>query len=92
MMHTVLLHCPINAEIKTADSQLDLRILVLNFMINHAPFPFRWIAGVALTCFLLLIVVLMALGLMCGVCGHDKEATPTVRGTVSNMGGLSLMA
>lgn len=53
---------------------------------------YRWIAGVALTCFLLLIVVLMALGLMCGVCGHDKEATPTVRGTVSNMGGLSLMA
>ncbi|XP_068742899.1 prominin-1-A-like isoform X2 [Montipora capricornis] len=53
---------------------------------------YRWIAGVGLTCMLLLIVVLMALGLMCGVCGYDKEATPTTRGTVSNMGGLSLMA
>ncbi|KAL9982738.1 hypothetical protein ACROYT_G004825 [Oculina patagonica] len=53
---------------------------------------YRWMAGVGLTCILLLIVVLMALGLMCGVCGHDKEATPTTRGSVSNMGGLSLMA
>lgn len=53
---------------------------------------YRWMAGVGLTCILLLVVVLMALGLMCGVCGHDKEASPTTRGTVSNMGGLSLMA
>ncbi|XP_074614092.1 prominin-1-A-like isoform X2 [Acropora palmata] len=53
---------------------------------------YRWIAGVGLTCMLLLIVVLMALGLMCGICGHDKETAPTNRGTVSNMGGLSLMA
>ena len=27
MTHTVLLHCPISAEIRTVDSQLDLRIL-----------------------------------------------------------------
>lgn len=53
---------------------------------------YRWIAGVGLTCMLLLIVVLMALGLMCGICGHDKESVPTTRGSVSNMGGLSLMA
>lgn len=53
---------------------------------------YRWMAGVGLTCILLLVVVLMALGLMCGVCGHDKEASPTTRGTVSNLGGLSLMA
>lgn len=57
-------------------------------LIDH----YRWIAGVGLTCMLLLIVVLMALGLMCGVCGYDKEATPTTRGRVSNAGGLSLMA
>lgn len=53
---------------------------------------YRWMAGVGLTCILLLIVVLMALGLMCGVCGHDKNTLPTGRGSVSNMGGLSLMA
>ncbi|XP_015771533.1 PREDICTED: prominin-1-A-like [Acropora digitifera] len=53
---------------------------------------YRWIAGVGLTCMLLLIVVLMALGLMCGICGHEKESVPTTRGSVSNMGGLSLMA
>ncbi|KXJ23105.1 Prominin-1-A [Exaiptasia diaphana] len=34
----------------------------------------------------------MALGLMCGICGHDKHATPSKRGTVSNMGGNCLMA
>ena len=28
MMHAVLLHCPINAEIRTVDSQSDLRILL----------------------------------------------------------------
>ena len=55
-------------------------------------FILSWIAGVGLTCMLLLIVVLMALGLMCGICGHDKESVPTTRGSVSNMGGLSLMA
>ena len=27
MTHTVLFHCPISAEIRTVDSQLDLRIL-----------------------------------------------------------------
>lgn len=53
---------------------------------------YRWYAGVGLTCILLLIMVLLGLGLMCGVCGYDKEAVPTTRGSVSNMGGLSLMA
>ena len=28
MMRTVLLHCPISAEIRTVDSQSDLRILL----------------------------------------------------------------
>ena len=28
MMHTVLLHCPITAELRTVDSQSDLRILL----------------------------------------------------------------
>ena len=28
MTHTVLLHCPISAEIRTVDSQSDLRILL----------------------------------------------------------------
>ncbi|XP_048584540.1 prominin-1-A isoform X1 [Nematostella vectensis] len=53
---------------------------------------YRWYAGVGAACLFLLIVVMMALGLMCGICGYDKEATPTTRGSVSNMGGNCLMA
>ncbi|XP_028391109.1 prominin-1-like isoform X2 [Dendronephthya gigantea] len=53
---------------------------------------YRWSAGVGLTCVLLLPVVLMALGLLCGIFGHDKDNEPTERGTISNMGGNFLMA
>ncbi|KAM4854633.1 prominin-1 isoform 2-T4 [Thomomys bottae] len=48
--------------------------------------------GSLIICFLLsLIVMFFYLGLLCGVCGYDRHATPTTRGCVSNMGGIFLM-
>ena len=52
----------------------------------------RYYAGVGLTCLVLIPVVLMAVGLLCGIFGHDKHASPTERGGISNMGGNCLMA
>lgn len=52
----------------------------------------RWLGGL-IVCFLLtLIVTFFYLGLLCGVFGYDKRATPTRRGCVSNTGGIFLMA
>ncbi|KFO25783.1 Prominin-1 [Fukomys damarensis] len=51
-----------------------------------------WWLGSLITCFLLsLTVVFFYLGVLCGVCGYDKRATPTSRGCVSNTGGVFLM-
>ena len=51
----------------------------------------RWLGGL-IVCFLLtLIVTFFFLGLLCGVFGYDKHATPTRRGCVSNTGGIFLM-
>lgn len=52
----------------------------------------RYYAGVGLTCLVLIPVVLMAVGLLCGIFGHDKHASPTERGGISHMGGNCLMA
>ncbi|XP_040602981.1 prominin-1 isoform X2 [Mesocricetus auratus] len=52
-----------------------------------------WWLGGLIACFLLtLIVTFFFLGLLCGVYGYDKRATPTRRGCVSNTGGIFLMA
>ncbi|XP_041492218.1 prominin-1 isoform X1 [Microtus oregoni] len=52
-----------------------------------------WWLGGMIVCFLLtLIVTFFFLGLLCGVCGYDRHATPTRRGCVSNTGGIFLMA
>ncbi|KAL1790525.1 prominin-1 isoform X1 [Sigmodon hispidus] len=52
-----------------------------------------WWLGGLIVCFLLtLIVTFFFLGLLCGVFGYDKRATPTRRGCVSNTGGIFLMA
>ncbi|XP_031198002.1 prominin-1 isoform X3 [Mastomys coucha] len=52
-----------------------------------------WWLGGLIVCFLLtLIVTFFFLGLLCGVYGYDKHATPTRRGCVSNTGGIFLMA
>lgn len=51
-----------------------------------------WWLGGLIVCFLLtLIVTFFFLGLLCGVCGYDRHATPTRRGCVSNTGGIFLM-
>lgn len=56
----------------------------------------RWMGGVGLTCFVLLILVLQLVGLIlgcmsCCCCGGDK-ALPTERGMAGNCAGILLMA
>uniref|UniRef100_A0A8C8A571 Prominin 1 b n=1 Tax=Oryzias sinensis TaxID=183150 RepID=A0A8C8A571_9TELE len=53
---------------------------------------YRWIACVAVLCTIVLILAFNILGLLCGSCGYDKQATPTTRGCLSNTGGNLLMA
>ncbi|XP_059502705.1 prominin-1-A-like isoform X9 [Stegostoma tigrinum] len=53
---------------------------------------YRWLAGVALCCAVILILAFNYLGLLCGTCGFDKHASPTTRGCVSNTGGNLLLA
>ncbi|CAL8331259.1 unnamed protein product [Lota lota] len=53
---------------------------------------YRWIGCVAALCMVVLIVSFNLLGLLCGSCGYDKQATPTNRGCLSNTGGNLLMA
>ncbi|XP_033069704.1 prominin-1 isoform X2 [Trachypithecus francoisi] len=50
-----------------------------------------WLGGLVICSLLTLIVTFYYLGLLCGVCGYDRHATPTTRGCVSNMGGVFLM-
>ncbi|XP_072026429.1 prominin-1-A-like isoform X2 [Amphiura filiformis] len=53
---------------------------------------YRVYAVYALYAVFCLIVLLNVLGMMCGWCGFDRDATPTLRGGVSNCGGLTLMS
>uniref|UniRef100_A0A3Q3S821 Prominin 1 b n=1 Tax=Mastacembelus armatus TaxID=205130 RepID=A0A3Q3S821_9TELE len=53
---------------------------------------YRWITCVAVLCMVVLVLAFIILGLMCGTCGYDKQATPTTRGCFSNTGGNLLMA
>lgn len=53
---------------------------------------FRWIACVAVLCMVVLVMAFNILGLLCGNCGYDKQASPTTRGCLSNTGGNLLMA
>ncbi|XP_006884597.1 PREDICTED: prominin-1 [Elephantulus edwardii] len=52
---------------------------------------YRWLACLVVCCLLTLIVIFFYLGMLCGICGYDKQATPTNRGCVSNTGGIFLM-
>uniref|UniRef100_A0AAQ4S8G0 Prominin 1 b n=1 Tax=Gasterosteus aculeatus aculeatus TaxID=481459 RepID=A0AAQ4S8G0_GASAC len=52
----------------------------------------RWIGCVAVLCMVVLVLAFNFLGLLCGTCGYDKQATPTTRGCLSNTGGNLLMA
>ncbi|KAJ8385181.1 hypothetical protein AAFF_G00192320 [Aldrovandia affinis] len=53
---------------------------------------YRWICCIALCCMVVLILAFNFLGLLCGISGFDKHASPTTRGCVSNTGGNLLMA
>ncbi|XP_070683792.1 prominin 1 b [Pempheris klunzingeri] len=53
---------------------------------------YRWIGCVAVLCMVVLVLAFNILGLLCGTCGYDKQATPTTRGCMSNTGGNLLMA
>lgn len=53
---------------------------------------YRWIACVSVLCMVVLVLAFNVLGLLCGTCGYDKQATPTTRGCLSNTGGNLLMA
>ncbi|XP_048364660.1 prominin-1 [Sphaerodactylus townsendi] len=53
---------------------------------------YRWLGCLILCCVVILILVFYYLGLLCGTCGFDKNATPTTRGCISNTGGNFLMA
>ncbi|XP_038127810.1 prominin 1 b isoform X3 [Cyprinodon tularosa] len=53
---------------------------------------YRWIICVAVLCTVVLILAFNVLGLLCGTCGYDKQASPTTRGCLSNTGGNLLMA
>ncbi|XP_070540856.1 prominin-1-A-like isoform X2 [Ptychodera flava] len=50
-----------------------------------------WYIGTTLMGFVLVIVAFYFLGLLCGVCGHEKDEAPTERGCMSNCGGAMLM-
>ncbi|XP_075425169.1 prominin-1 isoform X2 [Ascaphus truei] len=53
---------------------------------------YRWLCSLVLCCMVALIVVFYYLGLLCGTCGYDQQASPTTRGCISNTGGNFLMA
>ncbi|XP_040002790.1 prominin 1 b isoform X2 [Xiphias gladius] len=53
---------------------------------------YRWVSCVAVLCMVVLVMAFNLLGLLCGTCGYDKQATPTTRGCLSNTGGNLLMA
>ncbi|XP_015427332.1 PREDICTED: prominin-1 isoform X3 [Myotis davidii] len=52
---------------------------------------YRWLSCLIICCFLTLIMIFYYLGLLCGVFGYKRNATPTTRGCVSNTGGTFLM-
>ncbi|XP_072318317.1 prominin 1 b isoform X2 [Eucyclogobius newberryi] len=53
---------------------------------------YRWIGCVVILCMVVLVLAFNLLGLLCGSCGYDKQASPTTRGCLSNTGGNLLMA
>uniref|UniRef100_A0A8C9SK92 Prominin 1a n=1 Tax=Scleropages formosus TaxID=113540 RepID=A0A8C9SK92_SCLFO len=53
---------------------------------------YRWVCCISLCCVVVLILAFNFLGLLCGICGHDKHASPTTRGCISNTGGNLIMA
>ena len=51
----------------------------------------RWGLGVALTCTVLVVVLLQTCALVLGVTSHSDKAPPTERSTASNTAGCCLI-
>ncbi|XP_077924541.1 prominin-1 isoform X2 [Halichoerus grypus] len=96
----------LGSDIENIGDQIPIQDKLSNFMgyINdtetyvHRNLPtleeydsFRWLGGLVVCSLLTLMVVFYYLGLMCGMCGYNRNASPTRRGCVSNTGGIFLM-
>ncbi|XP_063046691.1 prominin-1-A isoform X2 [Engraulis encrasicolus] len=53
---------------------------------------YRWTACITLCCMVVMVLAFNLLGMLCGILGYDRHATPTTRGCISNTGGNLLMA
>uniref|UniRef100_A0AAY4BFP3 Prominin-1-A-like n=1 Tax=Denticeps clupeoides TaxID=299321 RepID=A0AAY4BFP3_9TELE len=53
---------------------------------------YRWVGCITLCCMVVMVLAFNYLGLLCGILGFDRHATPTTRGCISNTGGNLLMA
>ncbi|XP_063129616.1 prominin-1 isoform X10 [Rattus norvegicus] len=81
----------VSSKVKNMSQSIPVEEVLLQFS-HYLNDSNRWLGGL-IVCFLLtLIVTFFYLGLLCGVFGYDKRATPTRRGCVSNTGGIFLMA
>ncbi|XP_045330430.1 prominin-1 isoform X4 [Leopardus geoffroyi] len=96
----------IGSDIESIGEQIPIQDQLSNFMgyINdtetyiHRNLPtleeydsYRWLGGLVVCCLLTLVMIFYYLGLLCGTCGYDRNATPTRRGCISNTGGIFLM-
>ncbi|XP_030047072.1 prominin-1 [Microcaecilia unicolor] len=52
---------------------------------------YRWLGFLVLCCMVVLVLIFYYLGLLCGACGYDRNASPTTRGCISNTAGNFLM-
>ncbi|XP_053528433.1 prominin-1 isoform X2 [Artibeus jamaicensis] len=96
----------IGSHIENVNKQISIQEKLTGFLdpINHIETSihrglpmleeynsYRWLGGLVACSLLTLIVTFYYLGLLCGVCGYDRNATPTRRGCISNTGGVFLM-
>ncbi|XP_008825104.1 prominin-1 isoform X1 [Nannospalax galili] len=93
-IHNISQNIPIEETLLELSGQLNnSNRLFYEEMPRLEEYDSYWWLGGLIACFLLtLIVIFFYLGLLCGVFGYDKRATPTGRGCVSNTGGIFLMA
>ena len=67
---------------------INLSIITNGCLLHHSRFyGFIGLAGI-----MTLIVVLLAIGLCCGIISYDRDKTPTNRSAASHHGGNMIMA
>lgn len=96
----------IGSEIKQAQEQISIQSLLSRFMdpIDYIETyiydklrklkeydSYRWLSSLIICCFLTLVTTFYSLGVLCGIFGYDRNASPTRRGCISNTGGIFLM-